>query len=80
MNGSCCGRRDSEALGFARDGPSAAFTHHPPRGSCSTTLSIGLAAMQPGDAPATILKRVDEKLYEAKRQGGNCTVCQVSER
>ena len=38
------------------------------------TISIGLTFMIPGDTPDTILKRVDEALYEAKETGRNKVV------
>lgn len=41
------------------------------------TISIGLTAMTPEDAPATILSRADNALYCAKNAGRNCTFCYV---
>jgi diguanylate cyclase (GGDEF)-like protein len=35
------------------------------------TVSLGVAAFQPGESPAELLRRADERLYEAKRGGKN---------
>jgi diguanylate cyclase (GGDEF)-like protein len=37
------------------------------------TASIGLAQFVPGDDPETLLRRTDEALYRAKRNGRNCS-------
>lgn len=39
-----------------------------------TTVSIGIAAIQPGEDWAHWLKRADQALYHAKRSGRNCVV------
>ena len=36
------------------------------------TTSLGLAVVEPGDDPASILSRADEGLYASKRSGRNC--------
>jgi diguanylate cyclase (GGDEF)-like protein len=38
------------------------------------TISIGVAALLPGENARNLLLRADEATYEAKRQGRNC-VC-----
>ena len=38
------------------------------------TISIGLSMIQPGDTPASLLKRIDDALYEAKENGRNKVV------
>lgn len=38
------------------------------------TVSVGLAEKQPGEVLETLLRRSDEAVYEAKRQGRNCIV------
>jgi two-component system cell cycle response regulator len=38
------------------------------------TISIGIAALGPGDTPAAIIKRADQALYRAKRDGRNRVV------
>lgn len=38
----------------------------------SVTLSIGLAALAPGQTPTEWLKRADDALYQAKASGRNC--------
>ena len=39
-------------------------------GTVSITVSLGLAALRPGDAlPEDLLKRADQALYAAKRRG-----------
>jgi len=35
------------------------------------TCSIGAASVEPNDTISTLLQRADERMYEAKRQGGN---------
>src|SRR5579862_6965230 len=35
------------------------------------TASIGITELAPGDAPADVIKRADDALYEAKRKGKN---------
>lgn len=40
----------------------------------SFTVSVGLAERQKGEALDTLLRRADEAVYEAKRQGRNCIV------
>jgi two-component system cell cycle response regulator len=35
------------------------------------TISIGVAASQAGDTPEVLLKRADQALYRAKRDGRN---------
>jgi len=39
----------------------------------SVTVSVGVAACEEGDDGSTIIKRADDKLYEAKDAGRNCT-------
>ncbi len=39
----------------------------------SVTVSVGIAACEEGDDGSTIIKRADDKLYEAKDAGRNCT-------
>jgi two-component system cell cycle response regulator len=44
-------------------------------GSINVTISVGIAGLnEPGDNAATILKRADEALYRAKRDGRNRVV------
>jgi two-component system cell cycle response regulator len=38
------------------------------------TISIGIAALGPGDNPAAVIKRADQALYRAKRDGRNRVV------
>jgi two-component system cell cycle response regulator len=38
------------------------------------TISVGVAALRPGDDAATVLKRADQALYRAKREGRNRVV------
>jgi diguanylate cyclase len=38
------------------------------------TLSVGVAALGPGDSPQALLERADVCLYGAKRSGRNCVV------
>jgi two-component system cell cycle response regulator len=43
--------------------------------SLSVTASFGVAtAVLPDDSAAEILRRADEAMYEAKRNGRNCVV------
>jgi len=42
------------------------------------TLSIGLAALGSNDTAATILKRADQALYRAKRDGRNRVVADAA--
>jgi two-component system, cell cycle response regulator len=44
-----------------------------PRG-IEVTISIGIAALAAGDTPASVLKRADQALYRAKRDGRNRVV------
>ena len=47
-------------------------TNHP---NLQVTASFGVAEIQPGDSPDSLLKRADQGLYEAKRTGRNKTCC-----
>jgi two-component system cell cycle response regulator len=38
------------------------------------TISVGIAALGPGDNPAAVIKRADQALYRAKRDGRNRVV------
>jgi two-component system cell cycle response regulator len=38
------------------------------------TISVGIAALGPGDSPAAVIKRADQALYRAKRDGRNRVV------
>jgi len=42
--------------------------------SIEVTISIGIAALGAGDTPAAIIKRADQALYRAKRDGRNRVV------
>jgi len=42
------------------------------------TLSIGLAALGSNDSAATLLKRADQALYRAKRDGRNRVVADAA--
>jgi two-component system cell cycle response regulator len=42
--------------------------------SIEVTISIGIAALGRSDSPATVLKRADQALYRAKRDGRNRVV------
>jgi diguanylate cyclase (GGDEF)-like protein len=53
----------------------AARTFHPQAGpGVSVTVSIGLAQLNPGEAPADLIRRADQALYRAKNQGKNQVV------
>jgi two-component system cell cycle response regulator len=39
-----------------------------------TSISVGIAALAEGEDPASVLKRADEALYRAKRDGRNRVV------
>jgi diguanylate cyclase len=41
------------------------------------TLSVGVAALGPGDTPQSLLERADVCLYAAKRSGRNRVICQT---
>ncbi len=38
------------------------------------SVSIGVSRYIHGEQPATFLKRVDEAMYKAKKQGKNCVL------
>ena len=38
------------------------------------TISLGIAACQPGDSAVSLLDRADHCMFAAKRAGRNCTV------
>jgi diguanylate cyclase len=40
------------------------------------TISIGVAAMRPGDTPQSLIERADSCLYAAKRNGRNRVICE----
>jgi two-component system cell cycle response regulator len=42
--------------------------------SIEVTISVGIAALGPGDNAAAVLKRADQALYRAKRDGRNRVV------
>src|SRR5947209_1852600 len=41
------------------------------------TISIGVAMLQPGDDPDTLIERADACLYAAKRNGRNRVICEA---
>jgi two-component system cell cycle response regulator len=43
-------------------------------GQIEVTISIGIAALGRGDTAANVLKRADQALYRAKRDGRNRVV------
>ncbi len=43
------------------------------------TASFGLAKLRAGEAGADLIKRVDDRLYDAKAKGRNCVVADASE-
>ncbi len=49
----------------------AAVAGHAFRGGISTSITLGVAELRPGDDPAILLERADAALYEAKREGRN---------
>jgi diguanylate cyclase len=49
---------------------------HPFQGAgplLDVAVSVGLARVEPGDEPLTLLKRADQALYASKRAGRNCS-------
>jgi two-component system, cell cycle response regulator len=48
------------------------------QGEKAVTISIGIAALGAGDAPAQVLKRADQALYRAKDQGRNRVVADAA--
>jgi PleD family two-component response regulator len=42
-----------------------------PRGEAWTTVSIGIAALAPGQPPEHALRFADEAMYRGKRDGGD---------
>lgn len=42
------------------------------QGVVNVTVSLGLASIQPGDGPSTLLRRADDALYASKHHGRNC--------
>ena len=61
--------RELAARPFAYDGPDGAR-------SVSFTLSAGIAEFATGDTVATLVKRADEGLYQAKKRGRNRVIVQ----
>ncbi|OQX72695.1 MAG: hypothetical protein B6D59_07715, partial [Campylobacteraceae bacterium 4484_4] len=43
-------------------------------GVAKITASFGVTTLHPADATQSLLKRVDEALYQAKHSGRNCVV------
>jgi len=41
------------------------------------TISIGVATLQPGDSPQSLIERADNSLYAAKRRGRNRVVSEI---
>jgi two-component system, cell cycle response regulator len=51
--------------------------HSPFKGGAraiDVTISVGIAVLRGGDDPGSVLKRADEALYRAKRDGRNRVV------
>jgi diguanylate cyclase len=40
------------------------------------TMSLGVAALRPGDTPQSLIERADNCLYAAKNNGRNRVVCE----
>ncbi|PTX55989.1 diguanylate cyclase (GGDEF)-like protein [Litoreibacter ponti] len=55
-------RRTIAGMQFETDETSARF---------GVTISVGVAELQPGDEPASLMKRADRNLYKAKARGRN---------
>ncbi len=51
-----------------------AIAHVPVEPLLQATASFGVTIIRDGDSLATLLKRVDLVLYQAKQRGGNCVV------
>jgi diguanylate cyclase (GGDEF)-like protein len=66
-----CSETPLEAARVAAERLRAAIEEHAFTGGLRLTISVGVAEIEPGDTPTSLLQRADQALYRAKSAGRN---------
>jgi diguanylate cyclase (GGDEF)-like protein len=67
-----CPETDLDAARVVAERVRAAIASRPAAGGRAVTVSLGVAELEEGDTAASLLRRADRALYDAKAAGGDC--------